>query len=423
MVVMADRREEEAAALATLRAGRFGDAVASAMPLLRSDPTRPWPWFILGVALAAKGDFVGLREAVNARQRAFGDAFVYFHELAVGLMEFGLHDAAAQLGDNARWGDLSITSDYVAGCVHLLRGDDDKAFDRFRSFKQAVADCGPARGFAADTLFNVAYRQGTLIEDHDYVAALDRPRLASRLDALPAPEWIGAPARAAPAGILLAACDAGYLKAFAARLVATTRVHAPDFTLHLHVVGPDDEAVALLSEFAGQGVAATVEAVNDRLDPSYYACARFLVARRLAGWYRSPLWPLDVDLELLAPLAPLAAAAEGSDLAFFRYSGFGPCSRYPAVLTRFASTETGVLALDTVAAFIGSKLDVRWPFSWMLDQAALGSTIRWCRRRAPQISLCCLQDAVGEYWTAFMRSCGGDDEKAGLRAGDVTPRV
>lgn len=415
MTAAAETQTIEQRALAAYGAGRWAEAAQDFLAVIKAEPRSPRAWLGMGAAFASAGEHGALMDAAISRDKMFGDGFAYFHDVLVVLMNEGRHDAVLGLHlaiDNE--GPLAVAPTYFAGCVQLLRGDEDSAFALFTRFKALVSKHAHRLDTGAHAHFNIAYRQGTLVEDRDYFRALSPAALAQALAALPAPQVVSRPAAAAARGVVLAACDGAYLARFGQGLVDSFHTFGAGFNLHLHVVAPDAAALGLLASLAGERVGTSFEAAQPDLDGAYYACARFLAARRLAPEWQAPVLTVDVDVEFTAPLAPLAEAAANTDFGVFRHSGYGPCSRYPAVATWFGAGPGGATALARVTDFILSKRNVRAPHNWMLDQAALASAVRLLR--GGEVSVGFLDILAGKDWRAFMRSAGSEQEKAAMVA-------
>lgn len=404
-------------ALDAYGAGRWAEAAQLFLEAVKADPRQPRPWLGLAAALANGGDTTAVLDTVRSRDTLLHDGLAFFHDVLVVLMNERRHDAVLAL-HTAVGGDglLATFTSYFAGCALLLNGEEDAAFHLFSRFKMLTRTHAHHLDVGAHSHFNIAYRQGMLVEDRDYFAALAPSALARALAAVPEPQIVTRPTQQPERGVVLAACDGAYLARFGKGLVDSFARHGGGFVLHLHVVAPDGAALGHLAALAGDRVGTSFETAQPDLDAAYYSCARFLAARRLAPLWQAPVLTVDVDVELVAPLAPLAAAATETkvDFGVFRHSGYGPCSRYPAVATWFGAGTGGQTALARVSDFILSKRGVRAPFNWMLDQAALASAVRLLRGGEVKVGF--LDVLTGDDWRAFLRSVGSEQEKAALAA-------
>lgn len=405
-------------AVGHLNARRFAEAAAAFLAAVNATPADDEAWRGLALALALQGrlgDFIGL---ADYRERRRGDGFLFCHEALGVLLTYKLRGHVKAL--DAALADTSVykpSSLYQAGCADLLDGDEDAAFDRFARFKAIVAG-RPDLPIGADSHFNIAYRQGTLIEDADFVAALvEPPAVAGRL---PQREDEGETRLGARPYVLAAACDARYFERFAPGFVASAARTMPGATLHFHVMEADGTSRALFAELAAGApdlaLNLTTEAASPFKSGAYYASARFLVGPDLLRRYGRPLVLLDADVEFEQALDPLIAAAAGSGFACFRHDGAGPCSRYPAVLSVTRPQQGGAILLERIRLFVLAKLDIEWPFNWMLDQAALGSVIRWAGKTLTDPGVGVLNDLVGTHFQPWLRSVGGEEKAALIRA-------
>jgi hypothetical protein len=411
------------AGVAELNAGRFGAAAEHFLAALRADAGREQAWLGLAAALALEsklGDVIGL---ADYRQRVRGDGFLFFHGMAGMLVGYRLYDHVRALGRLVPEGSAYyLPACYAAACAALLQGDEDAAFAGFASFKRVAAPLAAQLPIGADSPFNVAWRQAMLIEDRAYVDGLGD--LAAIRARLPAPEF--AEIRSGTAGVTVAAaCDGRYFALFAPGFVAGAAAHLAGMTVHLHVVAPDAATPALFADLAATAPAVALNLSTEAAGPycsgAYYASSRFLVAPALRARYGGRLMLTDIDVEFLAPLDDLLAATSGQDFAGFRHDGPGPCSRWPAVLTVWDDSAAALDLLDRVGRFVLSKLDVEWPFNWMLDQAALGSVLRWARTARPACRLGTINELTGRHYQPWLRPVGGEEKAVLIRtAGQVS---
>jgi hypothetical protein len=197
--------------------------------------------------------------------------------------------------------------------------------------------------------------------------------------------------------------------------------------LHLHVVDPSpglaERAAALTRTRTCLNV--TVEPLPDQPSPAYFASVRFLMARQLLDLYGCDLLISDIDVEFIADPAPQLRGLSAAAFACYAYSGFGPASRYIAYLTHFSHVAGGRDVAEPIARFIRSKLDVPWPFNWMLDQAAVISALRWLRAERTDLIIARLNDVFGRPASTFFRQQEQDEakqqalDKARIRLFDV----
>jgi len=405
-------------AVGHLNGQRFAEAGAAFLAALNADPADDEAWRGAALALALEGrlgDVVGL---ADYRGRRRGDGFLFCHEVLGVLLAYKLraHVKAfdAALPDTNVYKPSAL---YQAGCADLLDGDEDAAFARFARFKAMVAGRTDLP-IGADSHFNIAYRQGSLIEDAEFVEGLVEPAaVVRRLPQVDA----GEPRLGTRPYVLAAACcDGRYFERFAPGFVASAARTMPGATLHFHVMEADAAGRALFAQLAAGAPELALNLSTEAESPfksgAYYASARFLIGPDLLRRYARPLVLLDADIEFEQALDPLIAAAAGSDFACFRHDGAGPCSRYPAVLSVTQPQQGGAILLERIRLFVLAKLDIEWPFNWMLDQAALGSVIRWAGKTRTDCSVGVLNDLVGTHFQPWLRSVGGEEKAALIRA-------
>ncbi|HLZ66668.1 MAG TPA: hypothetical protein VKQ29_10580 [Aliidongia sp.] len=405
-------------AVAHLNGQRFAEAAAAFLAAVNAMPADDEAWRGLALALALQGrlgDIIGL---ADYRGRRRGDGFLFCHEALGLLLTYKLRGHVKAL--DAALPDASVykpSTLYQAACAHLLDGAEDAAFERLGRFKAMVAAC-PDLPIGADSHFNIAYRQGTLIEDAQFVDGLgDGDAVARRL---PPRVDEGTPGSGERPYVLAVACDGRYFERFAPGFVASAARTMPGATLHFHVMEADEASRELFRRLAADApdlvLNLSTEAASPFKSGAYYASARFLIGPELLRRYDRPLVLLDADVEFEQALDPLVAAAAGADFACFRHEGAGPCSRYPAVLSVTRPGEGGRDFLERVRRFVLAKLDIEWPFNWMLDQAAMGSVIRWAHKTpaAPDVGV--LNDLVGTHYQPWLRSVGGEEKAALIRA-------
>ena len=179
--------------------------------------------------------------------------------------------------------------------------------------------------------------------------------------------------------VLLIGCDDGYWRRFGAPFLDSWREKASSCALHVHLVNPSEEtvdALRRLADEAGGGLSCSMEAIDLDAMPepvrvTYFACARFAVARRLLRQGTAPVVQVDVDAVMLEDVgAAMRQWPPGWDIAVMRdRRGRGPMRDFLAGFMAFNATPAGRAFLERVAAYIGWHFDAGRVY-WMLDQAA-----------------------------------------------------
>ena len=406
-------------AVGHLNGRRFAEAAALFLAAVNAVPADDEAWRGLALALALQGQLGDLVGLADYRERRRGDGFLFCHEALGVLLGYRLYGHLRALDDSLPEASVYKPSSlYQAACADLLDGAEDAGFARLDRFKQLVAARAGTLPIGPDSHFNIAYRQGTLIEDAGFVAGLVEPSdVVRRLPETVQESAVGSGGRPY---VLATACDRNYFERFAPGFVASAAAQMPGAGLHFHVMEADGASRNLFQRLAadapGLALNLSTEAASPFKSGAYYASARFLQGPALLGCYDRPLVLLDTDVEFLQPLDPLVAATAGLDFACFRHDGAGPCSRYPAVLGVAQPGEGGAALLERIRLFVLAKLDIEWPFNWMLDQAALGSVIRWARKTRGEPGVGVLNELVGTHFQPWLRSVGGEEKAVLIRA-------
>ncbi len=213
--------------------------------------------------------------------------------------------------------------------------------------------------------------------------------------------WLRPPDEEPPDGrtTVLYSADPVFIRKYAPRLLFYAGLF-PEFRYHLHLVGDFDECLATAQLL--DGLSDHISDVRGMSRPvrlgyswstvpewipnsvSYFASARFLIAKELLAHSQAPVWIQDVDLFPTADITRHQAAFDSVDVAIVvsRFlGGLFPWKRYLAGnvhLRPTAATERFLGAVeDYLDAWLGS------PQSWMVDQNALA----YAAERVPEASM------------------------------------
>ena len=194
--------------------------------------------------------------------------------------------------------------------------------------------------------------------------------------------------------------------------------------VHFHLIDPDEAALALFAELAAAfpGLALGISRPKP---PGHSGAApiarrgRFLVGPALlATRYGSRLVLTDIDVDFVAPLDDLLAATAGYAFAGFRHDGAK--ARVRAIRrcwTVWDRMPAGTALLDQVDRFVLSKLDIEWPFNWMLDQAALDTGAALGAGVRPDMASAIINELARPALPAtWLRSVGGEEKAELIRA-------
>ncbi|MBI4968139.1 MAG: tetratricopeptide repeat protein [Rhodospirillales bacterium] len=387
--------------------GRLAEAKAAYEAALEGAPDSGEAWLGLGLTAEAMN---GAQEA----RRAFAQAVPLLADPTDALL--GLASACHSLGkpfaaleawqaarrhrptdlriDNIVWqgfNEVSGEGDGYAGAI--AQGNRWRAKERF---EEALAAYKRAQALDPDPPFAFSRAGCLLAKMGDYrQAEAEFAEARSRFD------WVESGLRLDPAffdglpksqhrfdflrkaggegPIVLIGCDAGYFKRYAERLWRSLcRVEGNAARLHAHLVHPDAECLALAGSF-GMGLSVESPELGGRsrnFVNTYYASARFLALPELLGLYGRPLLVMDVDAQILKPLAPLWAVLGESDMAIRRWQGamVDPWNEPQANLVGVNPTPKGRAFAGSLARFLAHFVAKGQLFGFF-DQAALYSVL------------------------------------------------
>ncbi|MGQ9365116.1 tetratricopeptide repeat protein [Azospirillum sp. ST 5-10] len=395
---------------ALLDAGRPAAASAVLRRLVALTPDRPDRLLPLATALADAGSCEAALTAFRRLMALTPEDPTPWQRSAETLEAAGrLADVAAvlvevgRLGRRGRFHWKTAYYHLVRLCNTLLAAGRS---DRVAALLPAVIEAwrGVDSELQAWAMFlhgSLAVRRGDLGTARDAFAAA-QPYLpflvhvplgdafAGRVEALPAA--VAAESEAAfvaeavvqpgTAPVVVAACDAGYLRRFAPLYLSTLeRFAASGQVVHLHVIDPAPDTPAVIATLTaglrrcrlGWSHEAAPAGLGAGARTTYYTFARFLRLGELAARYRAPLLVTDIDACILADPAAFTAPLTGDrPLALQHFPG-NLARLYDGVGGGLVALlpEPPVLALfDRVRRFLLSWTAERTLF-YFLDQIAL----------------------------------------------------
>lgn len=432
-----------AAAVAAGRVLAAGDTPQQAEPWLRHAlvhaPDLPDAWATLAKARLAAGDadgaIAGYARAVALRPddgAMLGNLAMATLQTSGAMPEFARPDRPPALWPDA----LARTLDLFAAAVD--RGGGDIAESAlFRTAVLAVhlgmLDGGrlgriaararqrlrrvPGDAFAAAAVAHDLYRRDRLLTASRLARRYLRrftpaevranPQLAKwrQIDARPvflerldgySPRILEAAQRSdhAPPGaeggaILLVSVDSRYWARFGGWFLAHVAERAPESRVHVHIVNPTDEDRGDLERrrsarpdrlsWSSERIDLAVHAPG--AETTYYACARFFVARELLRRTGVPVFITDIDARCTGELDADLRDGVGWDLAIMRDPrARGPFDDIIVSFLGVAPTDVGRAFLDLVCRYIGWFFD-RGEAAWTLDQAAPYAVYDHLKRR------------------------------------------
>jgi hypothetical protein len=294
---------------------------------------------------------------------------------------------------------------YGRGHMAALDGDLEAAVDRFiEAGRLFAADPDFFLAKADDALKSTAFQSMHMLSRERFAA------LGGQDDAPvePPPDWIGAPAGADVPGNdrqIMIAADPHYLKRFGPPfLESLARVEGP-CALHVHLV---DGGRADFDAFAGAAPAGAAIHLTGSLarsdhwavrKPPVYASARFLAGPHIVEWLARPTLVLDIDLQLMRPIAPFFETVRTHDFCCIIRPDGGPGGYCFAAATGFAPGQ-GVAMARLTGAYIAARFEAEAERLWFVDQAALFRAAVHLKQRAGR------EGGDGFAWGDFAAEAG-----------------
>jgi len=130
--------------------------------------------------------------------------------------------------------------------------------------------------------------------------------------------------------------------------------------------------------------------------------------------YQRPILLFDVDMELHQPLERLEQAMEGGDFGSFRRDRLDPGSVYPAAAVGFRPTPVGLELADLLGSLILSKMSLKRPLLWLIDQASLYSAVTLLADQAARLRVVNFNHQLGLSLEDYVSLRGRDEDKLRL---------
>lgn len=371
-------REDQARA--ALAAGRLAEAATLARALAEAAPERLSGWLYQALALILDGRAERVYRGLLPRRRALlacDDDVLFLKDVFLLLAGRKAHDAILAAAAQAPPAELSsVVPLYFAACVLLERREFEPGFALLGAVRTRCLANLPALPTTDGDGFMVLFRHALLVNDPGtietppYHAALAANR--AKLGPL---HWLPAgDAPADPRPVLAVSCDARYAERFLPRFLASVERLCSGRLVHLHLIDPDQEPPAP-PPLAGNRLAVTWETSGELRCGAWYASARFVRMAALLERYRRPIMMFDADVALRHPVETIERAMDGADFGCFRMDRLDPGSVYQASLTVFRPTPAGLDLARLLGDLILSKMSIRRPLLWLIDQASLYSAI------------------------------------------------
>jgi hypothetical protein len=335
------------------------------------------------------------------------------------MLKIGKREALANLAAGMAHGHpLRILALYSGACARMVAGDVEGSLYEFESFRLQVKDYMALVPFLASNMFNVSFRQATLVLAAEGV----EKRLAAAGGKLPASVNFRFDRRieADVPAIYAVVADGRYIERFARNLALA--FDRPGQALHIHVINSSGEADAILGALPAEAKHLAL-GISRSEDPHYatstsYACTRFFVLPELLRAYGKPVIALDIDILPREPLARLEEAfrEDSFDFAYYVTGRNEPASVYQASIMAWAPNERALAFLDALGRFCLPKLDMPARASWLLDQAALISVMNWQAQRQIPFRYRPLNEVLGCPMLDAVSLVASEEEKGAIKA-------
>lgn len=399
-----------------------GDVKQAIVAFYAATQEQPSPraWHELGVSLALAGRWEDVVRVVNIAN----PPVPFFHNLCLDLMQRGEYELLGQMHrEIPETHPISPVAIYFAGVSLIAAKRHLESLAHFHEFKVRVLNnLDHFRPLLADSNFHVIFRQGTLVEPMNFVAALDDGTITVE-EQDPTLEF----QQMAPlesSSVLYACClnDLYFLR-FSDSLVAGLFQACGAVDLHFHVIGDPKDCRehfdALAKRYPEITFGLSFERIPLARHSVYYACDRFVVLPQLLDAYGRNIMMLDADALVLQDLTPIAerlgSGASAADFACFDTGRTEPASVYQATLMYFANSAACRAFLQLMRRFIFSKLGNPPGVTWMLDQAALFSVSLFLETADDRkFVFQRLDKLTGEDLSDFVDSAGTQEEKRSL---------
>jgi hypothetical protein len=165
-----------------------------------------------------------------------------------------------------------------------------------------------------------------------------------------------------------------YMKRFGHGFLRSVAEKSPGANVHLHLCDPGTDPIDLLlqarSTFPELHVSASWSKRPDLPRPTYFACARFLIAPRILRQTGAPILVVDLDAVLRRDPTAFIAAFDGVDLGLAVSENSAHWNTVKANMVWAAPTEVGLRFMSGLANYLEVALTSS-ECVWTLDQTAL----------------------------------------------------
>lgn len=373
-------------------------------------------------ALILKGQSEIVYGWLGSRPGAPADAraLLFLKDVFLVLLRQDAHDAILDATLKVPTHELfALIPSYFAACVLLHRGQFEAGFALLDAFRNRCLENLKHLPTEDADGFMVLFRHALLLNDDRYLSApYYHEHLAineAKLDQL---RWVTPPPNG-PADdrpVILVSCDRNYAELFLARFLESVDGVCRDRLVHIHLMDPHEVPPRPedLPALRHNRRALTWERSGPLKCSAYYASARFVRMPELLGHYRQSILAFDVDVTLKHPVEVIDRALDDADFGCFRWDYPSPCSAYLATVTAFAPTASGIEFARLVRNLILSKMSLKRPLLWLIDQAALYSAIYVLSEKAGRLRLSDFTQRIGIQHIDFLEFCSPEIDKLSL---------
>lgn len=379
------------------------------------------PWYGLALSLALAGRWEDFVRVVNIAE----PMVTFFHSICVDLMQRGEYQALSEMHRSIpETHVISPVAIYFAGVCLIAEKRYVEAMEYFQLFRQRVlANQEHYRTLLQESDFNLIFRQATLVEPPNLVAALEQGTIAVE-EADPVLTFHQKASVSDSAPLFACSLNDLYFLRFSETLVSSLAQRCGKVCLHFNVIGDRSDCLdhfkALEARYPEVSLGLSIEREPLARHSAYYACSRFIALPQLFEAYERNIMMLDADAVPLQDLTPLyqrlSAGQDACDFACFDTGRTEPASVYQATLMFFARTPGCEAFVRLVRRFVFLKLDSPRTLTWLLDQASVFSVSLFLETQDERtFAFQRLDRLTGCDMADFVDSAGTDEEKVSLR--------
>ncbi len=275
---------------------------------------------------------------------------------------------------------------YFAGCSLLSNGNMSVAFEKFELFKNFLMANKPLFPISKNTNLNIMFRHAFLIERPEIVKQIEEQDIHSFPDYNPGINFDRPPymPHITSHPIFLSCCNDLYFRKFGYAFLKSIIAFCPNAIAHIHLTSHDKTTKNTIDQFRKDNpdlkLNFSIENNTNFNGSVYFSCNRFLLIERLLKFYKSNITIFDIDGELIADPTFILRIANKFDFSCFSSERKEPASIYQAGVTFFSFTPQTIIFSQLLKKFILLKLKLPQGITWLLDQAALFSVIKYMEK-------------------------------------------